>query len=115
MGLSIDSTNSLEDVALESPNTIKFMQMQFYKDRQFMESVLKRAEEAGYKAILLTLDIPTYGEHKGRANFFLPEHLEFANFLSWKKKEGLQNNKEMMCVSEGHHPSLVMRHAASHL
>ncbi|KAJ7315656.1 Hydroxyacid oxidase 1 [Desmophyllum pertusum] len=58
MGLSIYSTNSLEDVALECPNTIKFMQMQFYKDRQFMENLLKRAEKTGYKAVLLTLDMP---------------------------------------------------------
>jgi len=95
MGLSIYSTYSLEDVARESPNTIKFMQMQFYTDRQLMVEVLKTAEKAGFKAVLLTVDIPVYGQHRKRANFFLPEHLKFANFLSLKKKKGLRNNREL--------------------
>ena len=95
MGLSIYSTYSLEDVARESPNTIKFMQMQFYTDRQLMVEVLKRAEKAGFKAVLLTVDIPVYGQHRKRANFFLPEHLNLGNFLSLKKRKGLRNNREL--------------------
>ena len=46
MALSIYSTFSVEDVARESPNTIKFLQMQFYTDRQLMVDLLKRAEKA---------------------------------------------------------------------
>ena len=95
MGLSIYSTNSLEDVAHESPKTIKFIQMQFYTDRELMVDLLRRAEKVGYKAVLLTVDIPVYGKHKKRANFFLPKHLKFANFLSLKKKKGLRNNEEV--------------------
>lgn len=95
MGLSVYSTNSLEDVARESPNTVKFMQMQFYNDRELMVDFLNKAEKAGYKAVLLTVDIPVYGEHKKRAKFFLPEHLKFANFVSLKKTKGLRNNKEL--------------------
>lgn len=95
LGPSIYSTYSLEDVARESPNTIKFMQMQFYTDRQLMVDVLKRAEKAGFRAVLLTVDIPVYGQHRKRASFFLPEHLKFANFLSLKKKKGLRNNREL--------------------
>lgn len=95
MGLSVYSTYSLEDVACESPNTIKFMQIQFYTDRELMVDLLKQAEKAGYKAILLTVDIPVYGRHEKRASFFLPEHLKFANFVSLKKKKGLRNNEEL--------------------
>ena len=95
MGLSVYSTYSLEDVARESPNTIKFMQMQFYTDRELMVDLLKQAEKAGYKAVLLTVDIPVYGRHKKRASFFLPDHLKFANFVSLKKKKGLRNNEEL--------------------
>ncbi|XP_078363371.1 2-Hydroxyacid oxidase 1-like isoform X2 [Oculina patagonica] len=95
MGLSVYSTSSLEDVARESPNTIKFMQMQFYTDRELMVDLLKQAEKAGYKAVLLTVDIPVYGAHKKRENFFLPENLKLANFDSLKKKKGLRNNKEL--------------------
>ena len=95
MALSIYSTLSLEDVARESPNTIKFLQMQFYTDRQLMVDLLKRAEKAGYKAVLLTVDLPVSGRHKKRANFSLPEHLEVANFSSLKKKKGLRSNYEL--------------------
>ena len=95
MALSIYSTFSVEDVAHESPNTIKFLQMQFYTDRQLMEDLLKRAEKAGYKAVLLTVDLPVSGKHKKRANFSLPEHLEVANFSSLKKKNGLRSNYEL--------------------
>ena len=94
MGLSIYSTTSLEDVARECPNTIKFMQMQFYRDRHFMEQVAKRAEKAGYKAILLTVDIPVYGRHIARRKFFLPKHLKYANFLPLQKEKGLRTNEE---------------------
>lgn len=80
MALSICSTYSVEDVAHESPNTIKFLQMQFYTDPQLMVDLIRRAEKADYKAVLLTVDLPVSGTHKKRANFSLPEHLQVANF-----------------------------------
>lgn len=95
MGLSLYSTNSLEDVARECPNTIKFMQLQFYSDRQFMEQVVKRAEKAGYKAIFLTVDIPVYGRHKARRNFLLPKYLKYANFKSLQTEKRLRTNEEI--------------------
>ena len=47
----------------------------------------KRAEKAGYKAVLLTADLPVSGRHKleKRASFSLPEHLEVTNFSALKK------------------------------
>lgn len=95
MALSIYSTYSVEDVAHESPNTIKFLQMQFYTDPQLMVDLIKRAEKADYKAVLLTVDLPVSGSHKKRANFSLPEHLQVANFSFLKKKKGLRSNKEL--------------------
>lgn len=95
MALSIYSTYSVEDVAHESPNTIKFLQMQFYADPQLMVDLIKRAEKADYKAVLLTVDLPVSGSHRKRANFSLPEHLQVANFSFLKKKKGLRSNKEL--------------------
>ena len=95
MGLSLFSSKSLEDVALESPNTVKFFQMQFYSDRQLMATLIKNAEKAGYKAVLLTVDCPRYGKHKGRAKFCLPQHLRYGNFSSLQKKKGLQTNADL--------------------
>jgi len=95
MGLSILSDTSLEEVAQESPNTVKFLQMQFFTDLQLMATLLKRGEKAGYKAVLLTVDSPTYGKHKKRARFHLPGHLQYANFSAVQKEKGFQNNEEL--------------------
>lgn len=95
MGLSLYSNKSLEDVALASPNTVKFFQMQFYSDRQLMSTLIQKAEKAGYKAVLLTVDCPLYGKHRGRAKFCVPEHLRFANFSSLQKKTGVRTNADL--------------------
>lgn len=95
VGVSIYSTYSLEDLARECPNAIKFMQIQFYTDRQLMVDLLKRAEKADYKAIIVTVDVPVleFGRHKDRANFTIPRHLKYANFLP--EKSGVKSNDEM--------------------
>ena len=95
MGLSLYSTTSLEDVALEAPNTIKFFQMQLYTDRQLMATITRRAEKAGYKAILLTVDCPLYGRHQGRRRFELPGHLKHANFSSVQQRKRFKSNAEL--------------------
>jgi len=69
--------------------------MQFYTDPQLMVDLIRRAEKADYKAVLLTVDLPVSGTHKKRANFSLPEHLQVANFSFLKKKKGLRSNKEL--------------------
>ena len=95
MGLSLYSNKSLEDVALASPNTVKFFQMQLYSDRQLMSTLIKNAEKAGYKAVLLTVDCPLYGKHRERAKFCVPEYLRYANFSSLQKKKGLRTNADL--------------------
>ena len=89
------STHSLQEVAREAPNTVKFLQMQFYRNRLFMKELILKAESAGYKAILLTIDIPVYGKHDKRRHFFLPRHLTFANFSSLQKPKDLKTNEEI--------------------
>ena len=95
MGLSLYSTTSLEDVALEAPNTVKFFQMQLYADRQLMATIVRRAEKAGYNAILLTVDCPLYGRHQGRRKFELPGHLTYANFASVQQRKQFKSNAEL--------------------
>ena len=98
MGLSTCSTYSLEDVARESPDTVKFFQIPFFSDRQLMETLIKRAEKAGYKAVLLTVDMPRFSKHKERASFALPSHLKYANFLSFQKTKGFNNSQLDACL-----------------
>lgn len=52
--MSTLSTSSIEDVAKASPDTNKFFQLYIYKDRELTKNLVRRAEKAGYKALVLT-------------------------------------------------------------
>ena len=56
--LSTMSTVSIEDVAAAAPSGIKWFQLYIYKDRDVTRALVKRAEKAGFKAIVLTVDAP---------------------------------------------------------
>lgn len=58
--LSTVSVCSIEEVAAASHQPIWF-QLYVLKDRGFMKSVLERAEEAGVKNLVFTVDMPTPG------------------------------------------------------
>lgn len=53
-----------------------------FKDRKLTRDLVYRAEQAGYKAIVLTVDTPMLGHREPdvRNHFSLPKHLELANF-----------------------------------
>lgn len=57
--LSGYSSYSMEEVAAAAPNGIKWFQLYMYKDRCVTEKLVRRAEHAGYKAIVVTVDSPT--------------------------------------------------------
>lgn len=81
--MSTLSTTSMEEAAKAAPNANKFFQLYIYKDRKLTESLVRRAEQAGFKAIILTVDAPTFGIRRSdaRNKFELPAHLQWA--LSW--------------------------------
>ncbi|XP_033102749.1 hydroxyacid oxidase 1-like [Anneissia japonica] len=62
MILSCVSTCTVEDVAEASPHSILWMQVMFFKRREITESLVKRAEAAGFKAIVVTIDQPIIGK-----------------------------------------------------
>jgi (S)-2-hydroxy-acid oxidase len=90
--LSTISTSSLEDVAAAAPNGRKWYQLYVYKDRPLTESLVKRAEKAGFEALVLTVDAPYFGRRRAnlREGFGLPPHLRLANF-----PEGSSNSDVM--------------------
>ena len=59
--LSSLSTRSMEEVAEALGDTPKWFQYYWSADRDVAASFLDRAEEAGYEAIVLTVDAPTLG------------------------------------------------------
>ncbi|KAF1781435.1 Aldolase-type TIM barrel [Phytophthora cactorum] len=84
--LSTISTTSLEDVAKANsqanPHALRWYQLYVFKDREITRGLVKRAENAGYKAIVLTVDTPMLGHREPdvRNRFSLPNHLTMANF-----------------------------------
>ncbi|KAL7635786.1 UNVERIFIED_CONTAM: hypothetical protein RMT77_013603 [Armadillidium vulgare] len=79
-GLSTSATTDLETVSKE--NGLKFFQLYVYSDKNITERLVRRAEKAGYKALVVTIDRPTTGIRYSDLwyNFSLPSHLRLANF-----------------------------------
>ncbi|XP_018325124.1 hydroxyacid oxidase 1 [Agrilus planipennis] len=80
--LSTISTSSIEEVAKTAPNAVKWFQLYIYNDRKLTLQLTKRAEKAGFKALVLTVDAPYFGIRLAdvRNKFTLPSHLRLANF-----------------------------------
>ncbi|ODN72859.1 hypothetical protein L202_08287 [Cryptococcus amylolentus CBS 6039] len=78
MGLSSSSTSSLEDV-IHAGTAVNDWWYQLYvsSERQDTEALVKRAEKAGYTALLITVDRPYLGRRHThlREKFELPPHL----------------------------------------
>ncbi|KAJ2810293.1 hypothetical protein H4S07_002749 [Coemansia furcata] len=84
MILSTYSTTSLERVIAEGDgNTQYWMQLYVYRERQVSESIVRRAEKAGFKALVLTVDAPVLGRRlvDVRNKFSPPSHLHLENFV----------------------------------
>ncbi|TDG47929.1 hypothetical protein AWZ03_005710 [Drosophila navojoa] len=80
--LSTLSTCSIEEVAEAAPETCKWFQIYIYRNRSLTEQLIRRAELAGFKALVLTVDMPTSGDRRAdaRNQFRFPSHLSLANF-----------------------------------
>ncbi|KAE8600882.1 hypothetical protein XENTR_v10013437 [Xenopus tropicalis] len=94
MMLSSWATSSIEEVAEAAPDSLRWMQLYIYKDRNLTKSLVQRAERSGYKAIFLTVDTPYLGRRLAdvRNKFQLPPHLRMKNFdteeLAFSSKQG---------------------------
>lgn len=75
-------TTSMEEVAEAAPNATRWFQLYIYKDRKLTESIVRRAEKAGFKALVLTVDAPYFGLRRldMKNKFSMPPHLTLANF-----------------------------------
>ncbi|KAM4694889.1 2-Hydroxyacid oxidase 1 isoform 2-T2 [Discoglossus pictus] len=94
MMLSSWATSSIEEVAEAAPDSLRWMQLYIYKDRNLTKSLVKRAERMGYKGIFLTVDTPYLGRRIDDVHnkFQLPTHLRMKNFdtedLAFSSKQG---------------------------
>ena len=84
MVLSTTASTSMEDVAAAAPDGARWFQLYVHTDRDLTLSLLHRAEAAGYRALVLTVDTPRLGRRRrdGVAGFSLPDGIRPANLLA---------------------------------
>jgi len=72
--LSTSASQSLEDVAAASPEANRLFQLYLVGDLGYTRTLVERAEAAGYRGILLTVDLPVLGhrDRDRRSGFALP-------------------------------------------
>ncbi|WP_431483482.1 alpha-hydroxy acid oxidase [Pseudomonas solani] len=80
MVVSTQAGISLEDIA-EAVQTPLWFQLYIQPDRDFTLALVRRAEAAGYRALVVTVDAPVSGlrNREQRAGFVLPEGIEAVN------------------------------------
>jgi 4-hydroxymandelate oxidase len=81
-GLSTLSTTRLEEVAAAADGA-KWFQLYVFRDRDLTASLVRRAEAAGYEALVVTVDAPVLGTREAdvRNRFSLPDGLLPANLV----------------------------------
>jgi isopentenyl diphosphate isomerase/L-lactate dehydrogenase-like FMN-dependent dehydrogenase len=79
--LSTAATTTIEEVAAAAAHGIRWFQLYVYRDREITKMLVSRAEAAGYKALVLTVDTPIAGrrERDVRNGFGLPAGITMAN------------------------------------
>lgn len=91
MTLSTLSTTSIEELANKNPDLIKWFQLYLFTDRNESLKLIKRAERAGFKALVLTVDAPMFGTRRRdiRNNFNIAA--DFVANFDHKSAKGLQS------------------------
>ncbi|XP_040278732.1 hydroxyacid oxidase 2 isoform X1 [Bufo bufo] len=76
------STCSVEEIVAAAPAGFRWFQLYIYRDRKLSEQLVHRVEALGFKALVLTVDLPYTGKRRSdiRNNFRLPPHLKVKNF-----------------------------------
>ncbi|GMU02185.1 hypothetical protein KH5H1_63050 [Corallococcus caeni] len=81
MVVSTMASRTLEDVAAAATGPLWF-QVYCFRERAVTTALIRRAEAAGYQALVLTVDAPRLGRRMRdlRSGFGLPAHVRAANF-----------------------------------
>jgi len=110
MGLSSFATNTLEDVATESGDNGRVLQLYLFEEREHSRKLIQRAKKAGFKAVFLTVDTPMLGRRnlEIRNQFKLPPHFKIPNFQAQgdedpqagSEQHGAENEQERQQVEQ---------------
>jgi 4-hydroxymandelate oxidase len=95
--LSTSSSMSLEDVADAAPDGERWFQLYVIGGFDYSRRLVERAEAAGYRAIVLTVDLPVLGrrERDLRTGFVLPpmSHMDAADAERQHRYGGLDDQR----------------------
>jgi 4-hydroxymandelate oxidase len=103
---------SLEEVAEQSGNENLWLQIYIFKDRELTRQLVRRAEQAGFKAIVVSLGCPVPGKRDRnlRNSFRLPGEVSAANF---GRSDRVDFNNPIHSVADAElDPSLTWRDIA---
>ncbi|SMB95770.1 alpha-hydroxy acid oxidase [Deinococcus hopiensis] len=100
MTLSTFSNTPIEDVAVAAAGRFWF-QLYLYTDREVSADVVRRAEAAGARALVLTVDAPFLGrrEPNERHRFTLPPHLSVPNAGTREQLAQLESERGSQLVN----------------
>ncbi|ELU17171.1 hypothetical protein CAPTEDRAFT_103996 [Capitella teleta] len=56
--MSTMSSKSIEDVSSAAPAGLRFFQLYIFKQRDITKQLIRRAEKAGFNALVVTVDVP---------------------------------------------------------
>jgi 4-hydroxymandelate oxidase len=103
--LSTLSTVSIEEVADAAPHGARWFQLYWGPDRAQVQELLRRAEAAGYGAIVVTVDLPEVGrrERDLRTGFEAPVQLADVSdsSLTWRDLEWLRAHTSLPLLVKG--------------
>jgi L-lactate dehydrogenase (cytochrome) len=82
--LSTMGTTSIEDVAATAPKARRWFQLYVWRDRAAAADLIARAKQAGYEALILTVDVPVAGPRlrDARNGFTIPPRLTLRTMLN---------------------------------
>jgi 4-hydroxymandelate oxidase len=105
MCLSTLSTVGIEDTAAAAPDGARWFQLYWGPDRARVRDMVARAEAAGYRAIVLTIDFTEYGrrERELRSGFQAPASLTDAHdsSLTWGDLDWLRSITSLPILVKG--------------
>jgi isopentenyl diphosphate isomerase/L-lactate dehydrogenase-like FMN-dependent dehydrogenase len=91
MCLSTAATATIEEVAAAAPDAARWFQLYWSRDRGVVRDLVERAEAQGYRAVIVTVDLPAVGrrERDLRTGFEIPEHVPIPAFLALAGEAGI--------------------------
>ena len=105
MCLSTLSTVGLEEAAEAAPDGARWFQLYWGPDRSKVQELVDRAVAAGYRAIVVTVDLPEVGrrERDLRTGFETPASLSAVtdNSLTWRDLEWLRAHTALPILVKG--------------